>query len=374
MATTNDGSCIYDQSLYNMVSTSDLPSPTLNENSGMIYFANHLWLINDGGNSNSIYELDTLGNLIREVSIIGASNIDWEGLCQNEEHIYIGDFGNNSGSRDNLCVYEIKKEEIVQPNINQVEAIQRSFIYEDQDQFNWPLNEHNYDCEAFISSNDSLYLFTKNWLNEEVKVYVLPTTWTDTAVALLKNSFDSDGLITDAAMDSESGLTLLLGYKNNGANLYTSFVWILWDHEPYDFFGGNKRRIEIGSMFTLGQTEGVALRNNQEGFVSGEQISSVITIPPKLSSFDFSEYFFSGTMNVGKEDEIPSEPYPNPVYHQIIISEMQGPFRIYNSSTLKLVLKGEIISNKIDVSVLGAGTYLLKTANLTYRFLKLCTP
>ena len=343
LATANDGSCIYDQSIYNMEEISDLPSPLLNENSGLIYFENHLWLINDGGNSPSIYVLDTLGNLIREVTVIGSSNVDWEGLSQNEEHIYIGDFGNNSGSRDDLCIYEIDKENIMDPNITEVEAIKKPFVYANQDQFNWPLNEHNYDCEALIASNDSLYLFTKNWLNEEVSLYVLPSNWTDTATAILKQNFNTDGLITDAVRSTESGLTLLLGYKNNGANLYTSFVWMLWDHDSFDFFGGNKRRIEIGSMFTLGQTEGVAIMNGSNGFVSGEQISSVITIAPKLSRFDFSEYLFQGITNMSELHEGILPLYPNPVYYQIFLSENTGVFEVYNADTFRLVLKLSLI-------------------------------
>lgn len=373
-ATANDGSCIYDQSIYIMGVISDLPSPLLNENSGLIFFANHLWTINDGGNNNSIYQLDTLGNLIRDITVIGASNIDWEGISQNEEHIFIGDFGNNSGAREDLCIYEIDKEDIIDPNVTAVEALKKSFIYANQNQFNWPLNQHNYDCEALIATNDSIYLFTKNWLNEEVNLYVLPSNWTDTASALLKQSFDSDGLITDAVRSPESGLTLLLGYKNNGANLYTSFVWLLWDHESFDFFGGNKRRIEVGSMFTLGQTEGIALMNGNDGFVSGEQISSVVTIPPKLSSFDFSEYFYSGTMHISESSTDQLGPYPNPGYDQIVVSEKSGLFEIYNASTLKLVLIGKINSNKIDVSLLEAGVYLLKTSNSTSRFLKVNSP
>ena len=91
---------------------------------------------------------------------------------------------------------------------------------------------------------------------------------------------------------------MLLGYKNNGANFYTSFIWMLWDYNANDFFSGNKRRIEIGTMLSLGQTEGIALKGNASGFVSSEEISSVITIPPKLLKFDFSEYFNGEALNI----------------------------------------------------------------------------
>ena len=315
-----------------------------------------------------------MGILIREISVTEASNVDWEGISQNEEHIFIGDFGNNSGSREDLCIYEIDKGEILNPNVTEVEAHKKPFVYEDQNQFIWPLNEHNYDCEALIASNDSLYLFSKNWLNEEVNLYVLPAHWTDTAVAILKESFNSDGLITDACRDPDSGLALLLGYKNNGANLYTSFVWLLWDHDSFDFFGGNKRRIEVGSMFTLGQTEGVALINGYDGFICGEEISSVITIAPKLSRFDFSEYFFQGTADLSPLYGDQLELFPNPVDNQFVVSDAEGRFEIYSFSTFQLVMTGEITSNKIDVSLLEPGLYFLKTPSSTSRFLKVNTP
>ena len=79
-------------------------------------------------------------------------------------------------------------------------------------------------------------------------------------------------------------------------------------------------------MFTLGQTEGVAIMNGSNGFVSGEQISSVITIAPKLSRFDFSEYLFQGITNMSELHEGKLPLYPNPVYYQIFLSFVNGQF------------------------------------------------
>ena len=111
-ATINDGSCEYDLTNHTMNFVADLVSPTLNENSGIIFFNGHLFTINDGGNSNSIFEMDTLGTIIREITVTNAVNVDWEGIGQNSQSVFIGDFGNNSGSREDLCIYEISKQDI----------------------------------------------------------------------------------------------------------------------------------------------------------------------------------------------------------------------------------------------------------------------
>ena len=369
-ATLNDGSCVYELTNYTMQHVADLSSPSCDENSGIIFFDGHLWSINDGGNLNVIYQLDTTGIITREIVVSNALNIDWEGISQNSESIFIGDFGNNSGNREDLCVYEINKSEIQDPLVTDVTAIKRVFKYEDQSDFTWNSNAHNYDCEAFIATEDSLYLFSKNWLNEETNLYVLPTTWIDTAIASLNQNLNVDGLITDATINPISGRLMLLGYKNNGSNLYSSFIWVMWDFEENQFFTGNKRRIEIGSMFTLAQTEGIALKNGTSGFVSSEQISSVITIPAKLLRFDFSNYLEEELLQIHDQKGIELKISPNPAEQKIRLENFSGNYFVYEVASLKCVLQGTSGSKEIDVSSLRPGVYFIKSADSIVKFIK----
>ena len=92
-----------------MENIADLNGSILNENSGIIFLNDHLLTINDGGNSNTIFEIDTLGSIIREITVLNASNVDWEAISQNSQSVFVGDIGNNSSSRENLCIYEISK-------------------------------------------------------------------------------------------------------------------------------------------------------------------------------------------------------------------------------------------------------------------------
>ncbi len=370
-ATLNDGSCTYDLTSYVPEEVVALPSPELNENSALIYFNDHLWTINDGGNAALLYELDTLGNLIREIQVTNAQNVDWEAISQNSSSILIGDFGNNSGSRENLCIYTIDKGEVANPMLTEITAQKNYFRYEDQADFSWGTNAHNFDCEAFIAYDDSMYLFSKNWLDEYTKLYSLPVSWPDTIVATLEDSFFVNGLITDASINQSSGNVFLLGYKNNGGNLYSSFVWMLWDYNQREFFTGNKRRIEIGSMFTVGQTEGLCLQNESRGFMSSEQISSVITIDPKLFKFDFSQFLSDEPLSTAfsiSNSELYL--YPNPVNDEIKIDGLQGEYRIYSALSNKLVQQGLVNGKKIDVSGLNSGAYLLHCNTDTLKFIK----
>ena len=316
-ASWNDGSCIYTTTNYTLQLITDL-SDELQETSGLIFCNNNLLNINDGGNSTEIQELDTQGNILRTIHVSGSQNIDWEAICQNDSTIFLGDFGNNGGNRQDLCIYRISKNQLI--GNDTVGMSKFLFTYPDQSSYANTSNNHNFDCEAFVYSNDSLHLFTKGWQNLYTKHYVLPTNTTDTVIAILRDSLWVDGLITDATIDSATGRLLLVGYKNNGSNFYTSFVYLLFDYPTTNFFSRNKRRIEIGNMLTVSQTEGITFQSATEGFISSEKITSnFLTIPPKLFSFDFSAYFENSQSFLDPLAFQINELHPNPANQQITL-------------------------------------------------------
>ena len=286
-AAFNDGSCLYPSTSYSLTLINDL-SDQVQENSGLIRVGNFLYTFNDSGSDVKIYELDTSGTVLRSIVITGATNVDWEAITSNSTHVFIGDFGNNSGNRQNLCVYRFMKSAL---SLDTIVAEKLPFYWSDQIQFSAQTNAHNFDCEAFVAREDSLVFFSKNWLNLYTRRYVLPVYWTDTMAAMVRDSFFVDGLITDASLSPDQSRTFLLGYKNNGNNFYTSFIWNLWDYSNGLVFSGNKRRIEIGNVLNVSQTEGIALISNQSGYVSSEKVVSFVTLAPKLFKFDFGAYF-----------------------------------------------------------------------------------
>ena len=310
LAAENDGSCVYGVTNYSPIIISDL-TDGLSENSGLLFLNNSIYSINDGGNSTIINELAQNGSVVRDIFIDSVLNIDWEAITESENELFIGDFGNNGGLRTNLKILRIDKNHVLQNDTVQSSSI--NYYYPDQSSFTNQLNNNNFDCEAFVYYQDSLHLFTKGWENLYTKHYVIPINSSDSVVAILRDSMFVDGLITDASIDLQTGNLLLLGYKNNGSNFYSSFVYLLFDFPGNQFFKGNKRRIEIGNMLTLSQTEGITWKDQYMGYISSEKISSsFITVQPKLFEFDFTTFFenpSTGNYFINDTDFLI---YPNP--------------------------------------------------------------
>jgi hypothetical protein len=360
-ALVNDGSCIYTVTTYSLQLIANLTG-SLDENSGLTYSNSRIFSINDGGNGTKIQELGLQGNIVRTIHVDSTQNMDWEAIGQSDSTVYIGDFGNNAGNRTDLQILQINKNAL--QNLDTVQPNKIHFSYSDQLNFTTAVNQNNFDCEAFFFYQDSLHLFTKGWENLYTKHYVIPLNNEDSVQAQLLDSLFVDGLITDATIDITTGRILLLGYKNNGSNFYTSFVYLLFDYNQSHFFTGNKRRIEIGNMLTVSQTEGIAFESSTSGFISSEKItSSLITVSPKLFHFDFTSYLENSNVDIVNLQSNEIRIYPNPATQSIHLtdwSNMQGVEIIDCTNRLVLKLSGDEISKQIDISHLLQGTYFVR--------------
>ncbi len=126
----------------------------INESSGLIkaWQNGYYWTHNDSGGSPELYMIDKKGFIYDTLIIKNANNIDWEDLAKDiSGNIYAGDFGNNSGKRNDLSIYKYHN--------NKTEVI--NFEYESIK--NDGIKNNKIDCEAFLWFNNKLYLFTKIW-------------------------------------------------------------------------------------------------------------------------------------------------------------------------------------------------------------------
>ena len=83
---------------------------SINENSGLIFYRNLFWTFNDSGGDNSFFSFDSLHtSVLQKFIIASAKNVDWEDITQDSHYIYIGDFGNNYGDREDMVIYKIAK-------------------------------------------------------------------------------------------------------------------------------------------------------------------------------------------------------------------------------------------------------------------------
>ncbi len=368
-ATENDGSCIYNSVSISPTSTHEM-SPTLSETSGLIFWNNTLWTHNDDSDIN-LYSLDTLnGEILGKYPITGTKNIDWEDIAQDDNYFYIGDFGNNSnGNRTNLKILRIEKNSLVN-NILKIDTI--NFSYSDQKDFTGTgSNNSDFDCEAFIASGDSIYLFTKQWISKRTSVYCLPKS-PGTYSANLKSSYNIDGLITGAVYLEAKKLVVLCGYNN----LLQPFIYLLYDFNNKEFFAGNKRKVDISLPFH--QTEGIATANGLKYYISNENFvkSPFVNNPQKLHILNLSSLltgYFERIMDV--DDSKTSGDYiiyPQPASDFIelrIDTNSYSRIMIYSASGN--LLHSSSPKNIIDISFLTPGIYYLKAGHRNFKFIKI---
>jgi hypothetical protein len=203
--TTKSG-FINGRKIYDITQIGNLDS-TINECSGLarVFGKKTFWTHNDGGGQPQLYEIDSLGKLISTLKVPDATNIDWEELAQdNQETIFVGDFGNNQNARRDLKIYKFD------PNKAQ-KTEEINFSFADQAGFPPPKKQRNFDCEAFFWANDSLYLFSKNRGNRHTKMYSMPSN-TGNYVLNPKANIYLKASITAAAISPSNSQFVLLSY------------------------------------------------------------------------------------------------------------------------------------------------------------------
>lgn len=346
-ATTNDGSCQYGPTTAALPIKAPLPA-VLAETSGLQYTGQALWTFNDSGSPPELFRLDTLtGNVLQRLRIRHFSNVDWEDIAADAQHLYVGDFGNNAGSRRDLRILQIRKADIGTAAVDTVSAQAINFSYPDQTTFTPALNNHNFDCEAFFYFQDSLHIFTKNWADLRTKYYTVPAT-PGTHVARLRGTFNVNGLITAADLNAAGTEAALLGYN---ASTGATFVWLLFDFRGGRFLQGNKRRIELPNALLIGQAEGLSFVSRYRLFVSNEQLAGPIAVPARLYTFSASRWLAPQVLA-----QRPARPpgafavFPNPATHML---QLQTPTkRSENIPFVLLDAQGRVVR----AFVLPAGT------------------
>jgi hypothetical protein len=279
-AKINDGSCIYNSLKIKVQKSIDLPSE-IKETSGLFFWNDLLWTHNDD-KDNFIYAIDTLsGKITNKIQLKSLTNFDWEEIKQDKKYLYIGDIGNNYGNRRDLKIYRIKKENLFEGKFV-YDTI--SFQYELQKEFkkNKP-NSTDFDCEAFVILNDSIYLFTKEWTRVKTSVYVLPNQ-PGKHIAKFKTILDVKGLITGATFIENKNKIILCGYSKT----LLPFLFLIYDFKETNFNQASRRKIEINLPFH--QIEGLEFVNDKL-FLTNEKFSkSIIETTNKLFTLSINEF------------------------------------------------------------------------------------
>ncbi|MBE0652655.1 MAG: T9SS type A sorting domain-containing protein [Bacteroidales bacterium] len=367
-ATQNDGSCYYNPSSVSPLENWNLPEIVL-ETSGLITWDERIWTHNDNTDI-QVYAFDMVNKAdYQSYTLTGAENKDWEEISQDENYVYIGDFGNNqNGNRTDLKILRIEKNSLL-GNSPVIDTI--NFTYSLQTDFS-PTGSNNtdYDCESFIVSSDSIYLFTKEWVSEKTRQFSLPKE-PGTYIARFRSEHDVEGLITGATYLESKKLIVLSGYTS----FLMPFLYLLYDFEEDDFFSGNKRRVSINLNFH--QVEGITSEDGQIVYISNEKFSqSLVTTTQKLHKIDLTDFLIgyinsiSGANIQKTEDNISI--YPNPVTHSVSIkvdaSIIGHEYRIMDF-TGRIYLQGQLTGENLHLNLeqLVEGSYLFVIDRHLYR-------
>lgn len=371
-ATINDGSCSYNITIHNPDMRYLLPA-MVSETSGLAIHNGRYYTINDSGGNAELYGVDTITGEVDQVIFIQSSNIDWEALAMDDNYMYIGDFGNNAGMRDDLCIYRIALNDIPAQGNATISPDTINFTYVDYKKSEEFSRDHNFDCEAFLASDQWLYLFTKNRGNYKTNLYRLPKQ-PGTYVAELITSYDVNGLVTGADINKNKDEVTLIGYTDQS---WIPFIWLLWDFDGDDYFDGNKRRIDMPNILAT-QTEAIAYSEGKNELFTSEGHPLFVQAAYNFSS---SAWTSGGASSViaatkGNFDFTIS---PNPVKKKRVNVDItnlrDGDYQLYLYDTsgnmidnynYKIVKSQEKTRIKIKVGKLNAGVYFIKITSGKY--------
>ena len=376
-ATVNDGGCVYSSTIISATDVGPLDT-ILNNTSALFYWQHNYWTCNDRYD-NCLYCLDsTNAAIIETLCIDEIDNYDIEEVAQDSLYLYLGDVGNNVGTRQDLHILRIKKESLLNRTI-EVDTIWYS--YEDQTDFSFHLKSSDFDCEAFIIASDSIYLFTKQWASEQTTFYGLPKT-PGTYIAHRHETYNVQGLITGASYLSDYQLLVLCGYDYNGGSYAFAlhpFIFLLYDFQGEDFFSGNKRRLDFPT-YSKSQIEAIATSNALDYYLTNEQFSTTVMgmnvdLPAKLHRVNLRAYLFPYLNKFGLYDNPNNlqnlhnaasdfHLYPNPATDRLNIDFPQdfngAEYKIFNLNG-QLMMEGVLKDNIIYLNNrnLYTGNYIL---------------
>ncbi|WP_026951455.1 membrane protein [Algoriphagus mannitolivorans] len=104
------------------VPVGQISNKDLDEISGLAFSRTHpnlIYVHTDSGGEPAVYLLDSLGQEIGKISLMGAANRDWEDIAvgpgpNGKSFVFVGEIGDNAGIHPEICIYRFPEPERVQ--------------------------------------------------------------------------------------------------------------------------------------------------------------------------------------------------------------------------------------------------------------------
>jgi len=241
-----------------------LPSE-LKEISGIAYKDNLIYAIEDSGNENQIAILDSLGQIVKKITVNESTNTDWEDLTFDKKgNLYIGDFGNNDNERKDLAIYKIAHSDLQNQEVKPEFKI--TFYYPEQTEFPPKKKDLKFDVEAFFEYNNSFYLFTKNRSKDfdgSSFVYKIPNSEGNHKAELINTittCSDYDNcVITSASINLDGSKFAVLSHSK---------VFIFENNHQNNLTSGQHTALDLNHF---SQKEAICFKNNNTLLIVDEK-------------------------------------------------------------------------------------------------------
>jgi hypothetical protein len=211
--------------------TGTITSPAITEASGNVASRTQpgvWWVHNDSGDQATVYAIDEGGELLRTVTLSGATAQDWEDVAigpgaapGDPDRLYVGDIGDNAMLRDkvddarpSLTVYRLE-EPTVGPGSGTATA--RTKVTPDTLTLVYPDGPHDAEAMLVDPIDGDLLVVTKDWgRTGESQVYRAPADAEDGSATTLEHvgtvPLEPGTLVTGADVSPDGTVVALRSY------------------------------------------------------------------------------------------------------------------------------------------------------------------
>lgn len=130
--------------------------PAITECSGMVasrQYPDIFWVHNDSGHLAVLYAIRRTGELVAEIPVAGANNIDWEDIAADDEgFLYIADSGNNFSIFPVRSIYKVAEPDPFATPVQPAKVVQR---------FKYAYQGQRFDAEGLFVRAGAIWLVSK---------------------------------------------------------------------------------------------------------------------------------------------------------------------------------------------------------------------
>lgn len=154
-----------------------LKNPGIDESSGLVASRSMpgvYWTHNDSGDGPFIYAFDATGGSRGVVRVAGAQARDWEDMSigpgpeRGKSYLYLGDIGDNEGSRTEVVVYRVAEPALTAADKTSTKTKPRMTAAAEAIRLRYPDGHHDAESLLVHPVSGNLYIVSKNMMRNAI--------------------------------------------------------------------------------------------------------------------------------------------------------------------------------------------------------------